>query len=277
MRPSRSTSATSPRRDAPSSIAQRALSASALSPSISTALPASKRTRRFSITVPETSRGLVAVTTPSTRSGSGVDAISSVGRFGACTTPSTVCIPGVSDAKREVGSSPTVSSVPGPWNRSASNRCASIRLPASCNCASRTSQAAAASGSSRRRTKTSCSQSFAIAVSSSRPGWTRRAHSGTAHGTTVQFVVRALITSKFSAWAGSPSRPARAGSIPSSSPGGTCGVIEMRTPWPSPSCSNRRPYHGGTKSSVSSGARSRRIRLTNGSKYHGSTNLAPRS
>ena len=49
----------------------------------------------------------------------------------------------------------------------------------------------------------------ASAVSSSTPGWTSRAHSGDGHGTTVQFVVLALITSKFSASAGSASRPAR--------------------------------------------------------------------
>ena len=106
-------------------------------------------------------------------------------------------------------------------------------------------QAAAGSGSSRRSTKISCSQSLAIAVSSSTPGWTRRAHSGEGHGTTVQFVVLALITSKFSASAGSASRPARAGSMPASSPGGTCGVIEMRTPCPSPRSRSRRPYQDG--------------------------------
>jgi len=85
-----------------------------------------------------------------------------------------------------------------------------------------------------------------------------------------------LITSKFSFVAGSASRPARAGSMPSRRPGGICGVIEMRTPWPSPSASRRLPYQDGTKSIVSSGARSSRIRLTYGSKYQGSTNFAPR-
>ena len=111
--------------------------------------------------------------------------------------------PGVSEANREVGRRPTVRSVPGPSKCSASKRRASIRWPASCSWPSRCSQAAAASGSSSRSTKTSCSQSCASAASSSSPGWTRRAHSGAAHGTTVQFVVLALITSKFSASDGS--------------------------------------------------------------------------
>ena len=81
--------------------------------------------------MPETSSGFVAVTTPSTRSGSGADEISSVGRFGAWTIPSTVRMPGVSDEKRDVGSRPTVRSVPGPVKRRASNPYASIRFPAS--------------------------------------------------------------------------------------------------------------------------------------------------
>ena len=212
--------------------------------------------------MPPTSSGLVAVTTPSARDGSGVVAISSVGRFGAWTIPSTVCMPGVSDAYREVGSRPTVRSVPGPSKRSESNRYESTRFPASWSCARRACHAAAGSGSSSRSTKISCSQSRAMAVSSSTPGWTRHAQSGDGHGTTVQLVVLALITSKFSASAGSASRPASAGSIPARSPGGTCGVIEMRTPCPSPRSSSRLPYQSGTKSSVSSAARSSRVRFT---------------
>ena len=40
--------------------------------------------------MPDTNSGLVEVTVPSTRSGSGVVKTSSVGMFGACTIPSTV-------------------------------------------------------------------------------------------------------------------------------------------------------------------------------------------
>ena len=90
-------------------------------------------------------------------------------------------------------------------------------------------------------------------------------------------MVRELITWKFSRIAGSASLPATAGSIPASSPGGTCGVIEMRTPWPSPSASSRSPYQLGTKSSVAGSACSSRMRLTYGSKYQGSTKRAPRA
>ena len=73
IRLSRSTSATSPSRDAPSSTAQRWRNASAfVSASISTARPPSKRMRRPVTSEPETSSGFVAVTTPSVRPGSGV-------------------------------------------------------------------------------------------------------------------------------------------------------------------------------------------------------------
>src|SRR5512142_1816577 len=92
MRPSRSTSASSPRREAPSSIEARLRRVAAFSSaSISTARPPSKRTRRPRMIVPSRSAsGFVAVTWPSVRAGSGVVKTSSVGRFGMWRMPSTV-------------------------------------------------------------------------------------------------------------------------------------------------------------------------------------------
>ena len=91
MRPPPSTSASSPRRVPPSSFAAAARSASAFSSaSIFTARPPSNSTRMPSITDPYSSSGIVAVTWPSTRPGSGVVNVSSLGRFGKCSRPSTV-------------------------------------------------------------------------------------------------------------------------------------------------------------------------------------------
>jgi hypothetical protein len=77
-----------PRR--PSSRAQivRIVSA-AVSASICTARPPSKRTLRLRTTVPSCSTsGFVELTVPSTRAGSGEVNTSSVGMFGMCTRPS---------------------------------------------------------------------------------------------------------------------------------------------------------------------------------------------
>ena len=114
MRPSRSTSAISPSRAAPSSRAQivRIVSA-AVSASICTARPPSKRTLQLAHdgAVRSTS-GLVELTVPSTRAGSGEVKTSSVGMFGMCTSPSARSKRAA--AQRALGSRPTVRSVPGP-------------------------------------------------------------------------------------------------------------------------------------------------------------------
>ena len=158
MRLSRSTSATSPRRDAPASAAQRFRSASAFaSASISTARPPSNRMRSPVTSEPATSSGFVDATTPSVRSGSGVVYTSSVGMFGMCRTPVRVCEAPPSLAKRELGRRPTVRSVPGPAKWIASRSSASRRF-ATCQISSiRSIHAAAGSGSSSRHTwTTSC-------------------------------------------------------------------------------------------------------------------------
>ena len=90
--------------------------------------------------VPATSSGLVERTTPSTRSGSGAVATSSVGRLGPWTIPSTVVAVPLSNC--EVGRRPTVRSVPGPSKWSASNR-RSVRRPAAPASAAKRSRQAA--------------------------------------------------------------------------------------------------------------------------------------
>ena len=69
--------------------------------------------------VPEVNSGLVDVTSPSTRSGSGVVNTSSVGMLGWCSIPSAVS--NLAASHRLDGSSPMVRSVPGPSNRTRSS------------------------------------------------------------------------------------------------------------------------------------------------------------
>ena len=88
------------------------------SASIFTARPPSNSTRMPEIIEPESSSGIVALTCPSTRSGSGVVNSSSVGRFGECRRPSTVSRSPAAQCAE--GRRPIVSSVPGPCSLSAS-------------------------------------------------------------------------------------------------------------------------------------------------------------
>ena len=82
-----------------------------------TARPPSNRTSSPVTVVPDVNSGLVEVTTPSTRSGSGVVNTSSVGMLGWCSIPSAVS--NLAASQRLDGSSPTLRSVPGPSNCSA--------------------------------------------------------------------------------------------------------------------------------------------------------------
>ncbi len=83
IRPAPSTSASSPSRDAPSSFVQAARSVSAFSSaSILTTRPPSNSTRSPLMIEPYSSSGSVALTWPSTRAGSGVVNVSSLGMFG---------------------------------------------------------------------------------------------------------------------------------------------------------------------------------------------------
>jgi hypothetical protein len=66
------------------------------------------------------SSGLVERTTPFTRSGSGDVNTSSEGRLGWCSRPAAVVK--LAAIQFDVGSSPTMRSVPGPRNVMASNR-----------------------------------------------------------------------------------------------------------------------------------------------------------
>lgn len=100
--------------------------------------------------VPGSASGLVALTTPSTRSGSGVANVSSVGRLGTCSIPSTVSKEAA--IHDELGSRPMRRSVPGPSKCSESNRRA-VSLPAADTSVSRRArQAVTGSSSSSRHT-----------------------------------------------------------------------------------------------------------------------------
>ena len=108
---------------------------------------------------------------------------------------------------------------PGPSKWSASKRRSFSRVAAAASASARSFHAATGSGSSRRQTWAISSQSRSNASSGGRSGMDEpgpRLCSG--HGTTVQFVVRSLITSRISLTNGSWSRPARSGSRSSSSP-----------------------------------------------------------
>ena len=121
IRLSRSTSATSPSRAAPSSRAARPRRISPPSSAvISTARPCSKRTTSpLTIGPSNSASGLVDATTPSVRAGSGDVNTSSEGRFAMCRMPSTVSPPAVSHWAS--GKRPTTRSVPGPSKWSASS------------------------------------------------------------------------------------------------------------------------------------------------------------
>ena len=226
------------------------------------------------MTVPGSASGLVARTTPSTRSGSGVENVSSVGRFGTCSMPSTVW--NEAAIQRDEGSRPTRRSVPGPSKCSASKRRPSSRSAAPTSAASRSRHAASGSSSSSRQTWRSCSHSRSIASSGPVSGCSNSAQPAVGQGTIVQFVVRSLTTWPDSATNGSWSRPTRAGSRSLSRPGATGPDSPIRAQRCSPSARMRSPYQGGTNSSVSSWACSSRARLTWMSKEATSTNFAPR-
>ena len=158
--------------------------------------------------------GIEAVTTPSVRSGSGVVNTSSVGRFGMCRSPAAVVK--VRDHQMWVGNIPTRSSVPGPRSSIASNLRAASRSAELRSAAIRSSQAWAGSGSSSRRTCSSSRHSVSSASSSASSGWTSFAQAGCGQGTMHQFVVRSPTIFGISLRYGRWSRPARAGSSPSS-------------------------------------------------------------
>ena len=100
--------------------------------------------------VPDVNRGLVEVTSPSTRSGSGVVNTSSVGMLGWCSMPSAF----VNLAASQVldGSSPMLRSVPGPTNCTRSRLRSLSAVLTRVSSASRDSHAAIGSGSSSRVT-----------------------------------------------------------------------------------------------------------------------------
>ena len=104
------------------------------SASTSTARPPSKRTRRPRTIVPSLSTsGFVEVTCPSARCGSGVVKTSSVGRFGRCRRP-VARREVAGQPARDVGSRPTVSSVPGPAQlERVEARARSARPPSACS------------------------------------------------------------------------------------------------------------------------------------------------
>ena len=267
MRLAPSTSATSPSRAAPSSVAQRSRRASALaSASISTARPCSKRIRSPVTSEPPTSSGLVAATMPSVRSGSGVVKSSSVGRFGTCWMPFRVVARPPSFAKRELGSRPTVRSVPGPTKRRVSRSSSSRRDAASQISLIRRCHASTGSGSSSRQTCSRSRHSASTAAVGSSSGKTLWAHASVGNGEMVQAMDRSSTVLKISGTLGSRSRAARTGSSPASSPGGTIGLRTILAAASSPRSSMRRPSQGGTQASESSAAVSIRTRFTWGSK-----------
>ena len=111
---------------------------------------------------------------------------------------------------------------------------------------------------------------------SGRSGKTSFAHGSVGQGAIVQFVVRSLTTLPASLSEGKRSRPTRAGSRSSIRPGAVGPDSPTRAAPISPSASRRLPCQSGMKSRSSSRACSTRVRLTHGSKYCTSTNLAPR-
>ena len=163
--------------------------------------------------------------------------------------PSTVVEP--PPANRDVGRRPTVRSVPGPSNRSASNRCSVSRAPTSWSCRPRSRHAAAASGSSSRRSRRARSSSFASASAGASSGCTTVAHvSGRPRDDTP---VRRLRVDHVEVLAkrGKLVTAARAGSTPSIRPGRCVRRDRDARAVRSPSSRSRFGYHGGTNSRVS--------------------------
>ena len=115
-----------------------------------------------------------------------------------------------------------VRSVPGPCSRRASKRRFVRRSAFDFKVAVRSTHAFPGSSASSLQTCATASHSLPSASSGSRSGYTSVAQSGVGTGTIVQFVVRRLTTSPVSGRYGSRSRPARAGSSPSSACG-ACG------------------------------------------------------
>ena len=271
MRPAPSTSASSPRREAPSSFAQRARSASAPD-SASIARRGPPRTHPSPLTsVPPMSSGFVERTTPSARSRIGCREDLLGGEVRVVVHPVDRRRPGPSFANREVGRSPTVSRYPG--RRSGARRSGPRRAAPGLVQLGEPRRARPPPGRARRTAgrRGAPPTSAASAASSSSSGWTTRAQAGVAQGTTVQFVVFALITSRCSGSDGSWSRPALTGSTSAR----TRAVSSARS-----RSARRAPRRARASASVPRRdelervrrALRVRIRFTYGSKYQGSTN-----
>ena len=183
--------------------------------------------------------------------GSGVVKTSSDGRFGMWTMPSTVSKRAAMNG--DVGSSPTVRSVPGPSKCSASKRRSVSRSPASTSVGARAARRRPGRSSSRRQT---CDDLLARAAPAPprRRGRGARARPRQASGRDrcVQLVVRSLTTLPVSLSERQLVAPGARG----------VDVVEQARARPGrsarsarsagrPSASIRSPYQGGTKSSVS--------------------------
>ncbi len=197
------------------------------------------------ITEPESSSGMVALTCPSTRSGSGVVNISSVGRFGRWRPR----VDGLEVARRPVrrGKRPIVRSVPGPCSRSESKRRSVSRRAFDFSIVERSSHA--------------CGRVVCVEPADVRDGLPQplvRVLRGRGRGRRLlprrrsaparwhQLVVMRLTTSPVSGRYGRRSRPARAGSRPSSARGACGPESVMRAACSSERWSSRSHIHGGT-------------------------------
>ena len=219
--------------------------------------------------------GFVAVTCPLVRSGSGVVKTSSVGRFGKCRRPSTVSKSAAHHVA--VGRSPTVRLGSGPLelDRVEPPRGERLGVPP---------QRRHPLVPRARRVPLVQPEHvpellpellvrvvrFEVGVHSEPPA--RRADTG--RSSSSSSAPRRASESPSRTGAGrdrrGPGRPRRA------HPGRSRRSGSGARPRRSPSASNRAPYHGGTKSSVSGSACSIRARFTSGSKYWTSTKTAPR-
>ena len=183
---------------------------------------------------PESSSGIVAETWPSTRSGSGVPKTSSVGMFGEWRRPSTVSRSPA--AQCADGKRPIVRSVPGPWRRSASKRRSVRRCAFAFSSVERSIHAAAGSSVVEPADVRDVLPELLVRRLAARgPGRRARPTSGVGTGTMFQLVVMRFTTSPVSGRYGRRSRPARAGSSPSSARGACGPESEMRA-----ACSSER-------------------------------------
>ena len=242
MRPSPSTSATSPRREAPSSFAQRVpqrlRAVVGLDLDRASALEADAEVRDDRAADVERLRCRDDAVR-ARRIGRREDLLGRQVRVMDDPVDRRACRASP-DAKCDVGSRPTVRSVPGPLKRSASKRASSSLRPASCSCASRRRHAAAGVGLVEPQHEDELSQSRASAVvvvelgmDDSRPLGRRPGNDAPVRRLGVDHLEDAPRARAAGRGRRAPGRCRRAARA------ACCGVIEMREPCAFPRSSRR--------------------------------------